>query len=47
MSKLSKGNKPHRNKNKGLTKGQKYIAQQSAPVNSIDSGDFKVLNQNK
>ena len=47
MSKLKKGSKPHRNKNKGLTKGQKYIAQQSAPVDQIDSGDFKVLNQNK
>ena len=47
MSKLKKGSNPHRNKNKGLTKGQKYIAQQSAPTDRIDSGDFKVLNQNK
>ena len=47
MSKLKKGSKTHRDKNKGLTKGQKYIAQQSSPVAQIDSGDFKVLNQNK
>ena len=47
MSKLKKGSKPHRDKNKGRTKGQKYIAQQSSPVDQIDSGDFKVLNQNK
>jgi len=47
MSKLKKGSEPHRSKNKGLTKGQKFIAQQSAPVDQIDSGDFKVLNQNK
>ena len=44
MSKLKKGNRPRiKNGKKPLSKGQKYIASQTAPFDVINASDFKAL----